>query len=205
MTRWRPIRFQSLWALRGTERGTRWAPQRPRCQAEGSECVSSSTLRAKCPNQRGYRHDASTARDPLTLGIGAESPGALRPRASGFLSLRSVRSEVQDQPEHSKARASERREKKGAVDHHRKVAGWASGTCLGCPCRTPDRFITKRPETALTDRPPTRRARYSSRIVPARPWVGMLRSGVDVRIIQVNTNDNLGRSRAVAPVSSAAF
>jgi hypothetical protein len=118
---------------------------------------------------------------------------------------RSMRSEVQDQPEHPKARASERREKKGAVDHHRKVVGWASGTCMGCPCRTPDRFISKRPETALTDHPPTRRARSSSRIVPTRPWVGMLGSGVDFQTIQVSTNDNLGTSRAVAPVSSAAF
>jgi hypothetical protein len=80
MARWHPIRFQPLWALRGTERGTRWAPQRPRCQAEVPECVSSSTLRAKCPNQKGYRHDASTARDPLACQIRSESPGAFQPR-----------------------------------------------------------------------------------------------------------------------------
>jgi len=81
MARRRPIRFQSLWALRGTERGTRWAPQRPRCQAEVSECVSSSTLRAKCPNQKDYRHDAATARDPLRARSAVNPPGHFGPAA----------------------------------------------------------------------------------------------------------------------------
>ena len=85
MTRRRPIRFQPLWALRGTEQGTRWVPQRPRCQSEVPACVSASTLWAKCPNQKEYRHDAVTARDPLAYQIRSESPGAFRLGGDPFL------------------------------------------------------------------------------------------------------------------------
>ncbi len=92
MTRRRPIRFQPLWALRGTEQGTRWVPQRPRCQSEVPECVSSSTLRARCPNQREYRHDASTARDPLACQIRGESPGAFQARRRVFSGWRAMNS-----------------------------------------------------------------------------------------------------------------
>jgi hypothetical protein len=49
--RW-PIRTRPLWAFLGTERGTDWAPRRPRCQAEVPEFVSSSAQRAKCPTPK---------------------------------------------------------------------------------------------------------------------------------------------------------
>jgi len=112
---------------------------------------------------------------------------------------------MQDQPEHRKSNASERRENESAVDPHRELAGWASGTCLGCPCRTPDRFLTKRPETASTDYPPTRCTTCGSRIVPALRREGVLGNWIDIRAIQVSIDDVTSTSRTVEPVSSAAF
>jgi len=117
----------------------------------------------------------------------------------------SPRTEVQDQPEHSKTNASERRKKERAIDPQHKGVEWASGTCLGCPCRTPDRSYAERPETAPADHPPTRCANCGSEIVPALPWVGVLEKRIDIRTIQVSINDGTGPSRSVEPVSRAAF
>ncbi len=86
----------------------------------------------------------------------------------------SARSEVEDEPEHRKADASERREIESSVDLHHELVGWATGTCLGVSCRTPDRSFTKRPETAPTDLPPTGYASWGSRTVPALAWAGVL-------------------------------
>jgi hypothetical protein len=115
-----------------------------------------------------------------------------------------VRSEVQDQPEHRKADASERREKEEAVESHHELVRWAPGTCLGVSCRTPDRSLSRRPRTAPTDHPPTRRSSCGSRIVPMLPWAGLLGKRIDIRTIQVSVNSSASFSRATEPVGSAA-
>jgi hypothetical protein len=110
---------------------------------------------------------------------------------------------VQDEPEHRETNASERRKKESAVEPHRELAGWAPGTCLGDACRTPDRFFTKRPETAPTDSSPTRRASCCSRVVPALPWAGVLDERIDIRTVQVVKIDGTRLSRTVEPVRIA--
>ena len=117
----------------------------------------------------------------------------------------STRAEVQYQPKHRKSNASKRRENDSAVDLHRELVGWASGTCLGCTCRTPDRSFTERPETASTDLPPARYANCCSRLVPALLWVGVFAKRINIRTIQFSENDVTRLSRTVEPVRNANF
>ena len=169
------------------------------------------------PDTQRYRLNATSARgpceapDPPSAGFpGPELGCGLSAPRLEFIQIRgsgpnSPGSEVQDQPEHPETDASERCENESAVDSHREFVGWASDTCLGYPCRTPDRSFTKRPETAPTDHPPTRLASSGSRIILTLVWEGVLGKRIDIRIIQVSKNDATGPSRTVEPVSCAAF